>query len=232
MRFASQGADVVLADLDPAVGESAAADIAQSSGQQALFVQCDVTDENSQSEAFAQGMEAFGRIDGVLAAAGVSSATYVSGKVNAPVADPEAGFLINKPLGDWQRVLDVNLSGVMLSCRTAANLMIEAGIKGTPVNIASVAGRIGLAGAGDYCVSKAGVVMLTQVLARELVGYGIRVNAIGPGFDRRAGRVADDVATTHFDPVTRRRGDVACLDNASASIFACSSNSHWLGGVC
>jgi NAD(P)-dependent dehydrogenase (short-subunit alcohol dehydrogenase family) len=181
-RFASEGADVVLADLDRASGEGAARAIAEASGQQALYVQCDVTDEDSQRQAFAQTIEAFGKVDGVLAAAGVSSANYVSGRVSSPNADPEAGHLVNKPLADWQKVLDVNLSGVMLTGRTAARLMIDGDIKGSIVNIASVAGRIGLIGAGDYCVSKAGVVMLTQVLARELVGYGIRVNAIGPGF--------------------------------------------------
>jgi glucose 1-dehydrogenase len=60
--------------------------------------------------------------------------------------------------------------------------MIAAGTAGTIVNIASTAARIALPGAADYCVSKAGVVMLTQVLAAELIPHNIRVNAIGPGF--------------------------------------------------
>jgi len=71
---------------------------------------------------------------------------------------------------------------VMLTDRAVARHMIEAGIKGSIINIASVAARVPLTGAADYNVSKAGVEMLTKVLAMELVGHSIRVNAIGPGF--------------------------------------------------
>ena len=70
----------------------------------------------------------------------------------------------------------------MLCNRTIAKHMVTSGRPGTLVNIASSAAKIPLAGAGDYSVSKAGVVMLTQVLARELMEHQIRVNAIGPGF--------------------------------------------------
>ena len=79
-------------------------------------------------------------------------------------------------------MLEVNLTGVMLTDRAVARRMIAQGIPGTIVNIASTAARIALPGAADYCVSKAGVAMLTHVLAMELVPHDIRVNAIGPGF--------------------------------------------------
>ncbi len=79
-------------------------------------------------------------------------------------------------------MLKINLTGVMLTDRAVARHMIEAGIKGSIINIASVAARVPLPGAADYNVSKAGVEMLTKVFAMELVGHGIRVNAIGPGF--------------------------------------------------
>ena len=75
----------------------------------------------------------------------------------------------------------MNLTGVMLTDRAAARAMVATG-GGTIVNIASTAARVPLPGAADYNVSKAGVAMLTNVLAVELVSHGIRVNAIGPGF--------------------------------------------------
>jgi NAD(P)-dependent dehydrogenase (short-subunit alcohol dehydrogenase family) len=70
----------------------------------------------------------------------------------------------------------------MLTDRAVARAMVASGTRGSIVNIASTAARVALPGAADYCVSKAGVAMLTHVLAMELTGYGIRVNAIGPGF--------------------------------------------------
>ena len=181
-RFALEGADVVLADVNEQRGAEAVASIMDETGCRAAFFATDVTDEVQVDALMKGAIDAFGRIDVVLAAAGVSNADYVSGEVRARSEDPEAGFLIHKELADWKRVLDVNLSGVMLTARAGARRMIELGNGGSIINIASVAGRLPLPGAGDYCVSKAGVIMLTGILSRELVGYNIRVNAIGPGF--------------------------------------------------
>ncbi len=103
-------------------------------------------------------------------------------KCATPLADPTANHLVNKSVADWERVLKINLTGVMLTDRAVARHMIAKGIKGSIINIASIAARVALPGAADYNVSKAGVEMLTQVLAMELVEHGIRVNAIGPGF--------------------------------------------------
>ena len=181
-RFAAEGADLVVADLDARRGEEAAAAIAAETGRRVEFFALDVTDEEKTEELMRHAVDAFGRLDVALAAAGVASAGYVSGQVAVRSDDPEANYLVNKPAADWRRVLDINLSGVMLTARAAARAMIGLGSPGSIINIASVAGRVPLAGAADYSVSKAGVIMLTQVLGRELAGYGIRVNAIGPGF--------------------------------------------------
>ena len=141
-----------------------------------------VTDESSQQALFDDVVRRYGQLDIVVAAAGISSAGYVSGEVSAPAEDPEDNFLFNKPIADWQRVLDVNLTGVAITDRLAARHMLALGTSGSIINIASIAGKRPLPGAADYCVSKAGVIMLTTVFATELATKNIRVNAIGPGF--------------------------------------------------
>lgn len=182
LRYAEEGADIVIADRDAARGAEAVAAIRSSSNCRALFVEVDVAEEASIEGMVAAAVKAFGHIDTAVAAAGISSAAYVSGVPTADDTPAEARYLVNMPVANWQRVLDVNLTGVMLTDRVVARHMIEQGIAGTIVNVASSAARLALPGAADYCVSKAGVAMLTQVLAMELLAHQIRVNAIGPGF--------------------------------------------------
>jgi NAD(P)-dependent dehydrogenase (short-subunit alcohol dehydrogenase family) len=181
-RYAEEGADLVIADRDARRGAETAAEIRATENARLIFVEVDVADEASVESMVERAIDEFGRIDTVLAAAGISSAAYVSGVPRVRDADPVSRMLVNLPLADWQRVLDVNLTGVMLTDRAVARRMIAAGRPGTIVNIASTAARIALPGAADYCVSKAGVAMLTHVLAMELIPHHIRVNAIGPGF--------------------------------------------------
>ena len=180
-RFAKEGARVVIADINAEKGETAAQEM--SAGGAAIeFIAVNVTDESSQQALFDDVVRRYGQLDIVVAAAGISSAGYVSGEVSTPAEDPEDNFLFNKPIADWQRVLDVNLTGVAITDRLAARHMLALGTNGSIINIASIAGKRPLPGAADYCVSKAGVIMLTTVLATELATKNIRVNAIGPGF--------------------------------------------------
>jgi len=88
----------------------------------------------------------------------------------------------NRMLEDWEKVMAVNVTGVMLTNQMAIKHMLAKGNAGSIVNIASIAGRRPLPGASDYCVSKAAVIMLTQTVATEYSTSNIRVNAIGPGF--------------------------------------------------
>jgi NAD(P)-dependent dehydrogenase (short-subunit alcohol dehydrogenase family) len=141
-RFAEEGADLVLADLNPERGAEAKREIETSFNRRAVFVTADVAREEDIDTLVRRAVEEFGRIDCVLAAAGVSNAHYVSGEVRARSEDPTANYLINKPVADWERVLKINLTGVMLTDRAVARHMIEAGIKGSIINIASVAARV------------------------------------------------------------------------------------------
>jgi NAD(P)-dependent dehydrogenase (short-subunit alcohol dehydrogenase family) len=183
IRFAQEGANVVLADLNPQRAAETAAAV-KALGRQAMVVNTDTSSPSENEELAESAINEFGTIDVLVAAAGISHATYVSGdeQQQAANADRTAGYLINKPVEYWEKVLAVNLTGVMLTNRSVARRMVDRGIKGSIVNIASGAAKIPLPGAGDYCVSKAGVWMLTKVLAVELASYGIRVNAIGPGY--------------------------------------------------
>lgn len=163
-RFAAEGAKVVIVDL-PAQRARAEAVVARIAGKggEAVFAAADVRVAEDLDEAVALARERFGGLDAVVAAAGI-----VSG-----------GPLLSVSLDEWQRVLDVNLTGVLLTVRAAAPLL-TATPGSTVVTIASAAAR--RPGAGAYSVSKAAVWMLTRNLAEELAPRGVRVNAIGPGF--------------------------------------------------
>jgi NAD(P)-dependent dehydrogenase (short-subunit alcohol dehydrogenase family) len=85
------------------------------------------------------------------------------------------------PLEDWQRVLDLNLTGAFVCAQRAAQLMVDSGTKGRIVNVTSVHEHIPLRGAAAYCAAKGGLGLLTKVMALELADHGITVNAVAPG---------------------------------------------------
>lgn len=176
-RFAAEGASVVLGDINLDLAVAAAAEI-EGRGGTAHAVHLDAVSVVDNASLFATAVDKYGRLDITVAAAGLAHAGYVSGQAN----EKAAGRLIDQTLEDWQRVMDVNLNGVMLADQAAARAMIECGNGGAIVNIASAAAKVPLNGAVDYCVSKAGVWMLTKAFALEMAEHGIRVNAIGPGF--------------------------------------------------
>jgi len=176
-RFASEGARVVLGDINLDAAVETAAGI-EADGGTAHAVRLDASQPADNVDMIGAALDKYGRVDAVLAAAGLSHAGYVSGEANSRT---NRGMIDQSP-EDWQRVLDVNLTGVMLVNQAAARAMIEAGNGGTIVNIASVAAKVPLRGGVDYCVSKAGVWMLTKAFALEMTEHDIRVNAIGPGF--------------------------------------------------
>lgn len=182
VRLAAEGARVLVADLDAERGAETVAALT-ADGAVARFVATDTSSVEANDAMVAAAVDAWGQVDVLVAAAGVSSASYVSGKPEDSVdIKDEDSAVLNKDPEDWKRVLDINLTGVMLSNRAFARAAIAAERPAAIVNIASVAAKVPLPGAADYCVSKAGVWMLTKVLALELVEAGIRVNAVGPGF--------------------------------------------------
>ena len=189
-RFAEEGADVVVADLiEEAAAETVAA--VEAAGRKAVLVTMDAASPADNTALVDRAVDAFGGIDVLVTAAGISHASYRSGDRTADAEllaqaaerfmDPAKPF-VELALEDWQRVLDVNLTGTFLAVQAAARRMVEQGRGGSIITIASIAAKHPEAGPASYAVSKAGVWMLTKHAARSLGPVGIRVNAIGPGF--------------------------------------------------
>jgi NAD(P)-dependent dehydrogenase (short-subunit alcohol dehydrogenase family) len=184
-RFAAEGAMVMVADINGERAEKAVAEVIAAGGTADSCV-VDTASEPSCDEMVEAVVKRFGRVDACVAAAGISHAGYVSREVDEQIhsdrMDKSDALLLNKSLESWRRVLDVNLTGVMLTDRAVARRMVVQGDGGSIVNITSMAAVTALVGASDYNVSKAGAWMLTKCLAGELARYQIRVNAVGPGY--------------------------------------------------
>jgi NAD(P)-dependent dehydrogenase (short-subunit alcohol dehydrogenase family) len=176
IRFAEEGANVFVADRNLDGAEQTAAAV-RKLGRKAIAHQVDTSDEAQVDAMVERCVKELGSVDILLAAAGVSHSRYGAGP--STFAQP---LVVEKAFEDWRKVLSINLDGVFLTDRAVARAMIKAGKGGRIINIASGAAKLPIPGASDYCVSKAGVWMLSKVLAVELAQYNITANAIGPGF--------------------------------------------------
>jgi NAD(P)-dependent dehydrogenase (short-subunit alcohol dehydrogenase family) len=162
--LAEAGATTVLASRDLDECESAAAKLSAATSVDSVGERLDVTDEVNVAQAFASVMDRFGRIDVVINSAGVN-ARYP---------------LEETPLEAFELVVDVNLVGTWLCCREAGRVMRPAG-RGSVINMGSALSAIGMPMRAPYCSSKAGVIGLTQTVALEWAGSGLRCNALCPG---------------------------------------------------
>ncbi|MGB5759537.1 MAG: SDR family NAD(P)-dependent oxidoreductase [Acidimicrobiales bacterium] len=190
-RFSAEGANILIADLLVEPGNAAVEAINQRGGS-ARFFEFDVSSQEANENMAAAAVEHFGGIDVVVTAAGVSDGDYRSGDIESQLkrlaqageaaAINPAAPLVELDIDNWRRVLDINLTGTLLSIKATATVMLDQGRAGSIVTIASIAARDPLWGSPSYPVSKAGVWMLTKNAARTLAPLGIRVNSIGPGF--------------------------------------------------
>jgi 3-oxoacyl-[acyl-carrier protein] reductase len=172
-HLAERGANIALLDLDDATLGTAREACARL-GVAARSYVANVAAEDEVIAAFNGVVADFGRLDVAIANAGILR--------DALLVKTKDGDVSGKmTLEQWQAVIDVNLTGVFLCGREAAERMIRAGSGGCIVNISSIS-REGNFGQSNYSAAKAGVAALTVVWAKELARYGIRVNAIAPGF--------------------------------------------------
>jgi SDR family mycofactocin-dependent oxidoreductase len=176
VRLARAGADIVAIDACGPVAEhngyppSSAEDLAEtvalveSEGRKIMAHTVDVRDLRGQQQAVAQAFEQFGRLDIVVANAGVLN----------------WGRLWEISPEQWQQTIDINLTGLWNTIKAVVPSMIDAGNGGSIITISSAAGIKAVPGCGHYCASKFGVVGLTNSLAVELGEFGIRVNSVHP----------------------------------------------------
>jgi len=162
--LAEAGAAVAVADANAGQAK-AVADALTADGLRALALAVDVTDGESVEQMARDAEARLGPVDVLVNSAGITHRS------------PAADF----PAAQWHRVLAVNLTGVFLACQAIGRGMV-ARRRGRIVNIASIAGEIGLPGTIAYSASKGGVVMLTRALAVEWAPYDVRVNAIAPSW--------------------------------------------------
>jgi D-sorbitol dehydrogenase (acceptor) len=158
--YTAEGARVAIADIDLERAQSAASGI-----KGAVAVKMDVSDQASIETGVAEAVAALGQIDILINNAAIFTA--------APIAEITRA--------DYQRVFDINVAGTLFTMQAVANHMIERGIKGRIINMASQAGRRGESLVAVYCASKAAVISLTQSAGLNLISHGINVNAIAPG---------------------------------------------------
>lgn len=214
-RFAAEGAHVVVADLNEAQARAAAAGIS-AGGREALALQLDVGDPASVTAMVHAVRAKFGRIDVLVNNAGIG--------LNKPV--------LTTTLAEWDANLRVNLTGTFLCAQAVARVMVEQR-GGRIVNIASISGQRGGVGRAAYGASKAGVILLTKVMAVELGGLGVLVNAIAPGpVDTEQSRGTHTPATrqAYYDRIPLKRygsGD----EIAAGVVFLASADSSFVNGA-
>jgi 2-dehydro-3-deoxy-L-rhamnonate dehydrogenase (NAD+) len=178
-RMLASGAEVALWDIN---AERLAQAEAELSPRGKVFtVQTELSDEAAVEAATQATVAALGRIDVLVNSAGITGG-------NAPTWEltPEV----------WRKVIEVNLVGCFLTCRSVVPLMIKAGY-GRIVNIASVAGKEGNPNASHYSASKAGLIGLTKSLGKELAKTGVLVNAVTPAAARTP--IFDSMKQEHID---------------------------------
>lgn len=226
LEFARHGARVVLADLNPELGEATAREV-EALGTEAFFVRCDVSRSSEVENMVQAALERFGVLDGLYANAGMQ----LHGQ-DAPGHELEEEI--------WDFTMNVNLKGAWLCAKFALPaLMDSARRRGPPSSLILCASPTGLTGAGAgytaYSASKGGVVALTRVLAADYGRRGVRVNAVVPGPTRTPliATLTDDPATVQTLERQTMLGRLGEAEDVTGllTFLASDESSYCTGGI-
>ena len=225
LAFAAEGVAVVAAARTLPRLEAVADEI-RSRGGRATAIQTDISDENQVKKVVAQTLNEYGQIDILVNNSGIAGPT-----IN----------VVDIKLDDWNEVLTINLTGAMLCAREVLKNMLPHR-SGNIINISSAAGTRGLPMRSPYCVSKWGIIGLTQTLAIEVGEYNIRVNCIAPGIvegerikgvmkarAEATGITYEEIANEMSAIVALRRM-VTAAEIASTAVFLASDESSGITG--
>jgi len=215
--FANAGAKVVVSGRRETEGKETS-NLIRAAGGDGLFVKSDVSKPSDVQSLVQKTVEKFGRLDIAFNNAGIEG-KWVP--------------LIEQSLEDWDAVIDINLKGTWLCLKYEIQQMLKQGGGGTIVNMSSVAGLMGAAGAGVYCASKHGVIGLTRTAALEYAAHGIRVNAVCPAVietamsDRAFADPEANKRVLALHPIGRFGKP---MEVAEAVLWLCSSKSSFMTG--
>jgi 3-oxoacyl-[acyl-carrier protein] reductase len=214
-RLLASGASVSLWDRDE---ESLSVALKQLGDNKLVSSEAvDVSDAESVAAATAATIEKYGKIDILVANAGIAGPNHTTWEY---------------PINTWKQVIDINLVGVFLCCHAIVPHMLQQGY-GRIVNVASIAGKEGNANASAYSASKAGVIALTKSLGKETAKQNIAVNCITPAAART--RIFDQMTKEHIDFMLSRipRGRFLEVDEVSAMVawLVSEENSFTTGAV-
>jgi 3-oxoacyl-[acyl-carrier protein] reductase len=214
LSFARQGAKVAVVDFNEELGNVSVHDI-KSEGYDATFFQVNVADRESVDDMVKAVLEKYGRIDILVNNAGIT----------------KDGMLSKLAVEDFQKVIDVNLTGVFHCTQAVLPTMVEQG-KGKIINTSSVSGVYGNVGQTNYAATKAGVVGMTKTWAKELGRKGINVNAVAPGFIETGmtAKVPEKILDQMKMMVPLGRLGVP-EDIANAYLFLASEESNYVNGT-
>ena len=212
-RFATEGAEVIIAEIDRAHAESVVMDIKDGGGT-AYAIICDVSEPNDVDSLFQQTYDLTGRPLDILVN-------------NAGIA--HHGAFLETPIEEWERVLKNNLTSIFLCSQRAAQQMEEIG-KGNIINIGSISGQRGSFGRTAYGVAKAGVHQMTRIMAVELGPMGINVNAIAPGpIDTGITSFGPDQKRRYLERIPNNRFGLA-NDISGVAVFLASKDAAYMNG--